>query len=220
MQTAATVPAGTANRSTRPTKPGLARWALGANARKNAGMPMVRLLTIVRCRGRNGNGTRATPTMRHSSAAYTVLVRNRLATRSTLAMTRRPSPNTGGRLPKSESSSTTGATARLTGAPDPMATPRSASLRASTSLTPSPVMATVCPRACNARTIACFCCGPTRPKTPVVSIMSASSSGSSGSSRASRADSALAIPTRAATAPTVRGSSPDTTLTVTSCEAK
>ena len=41
------------------------------------------VLTIVRCRGRNGNGSRATPTANARSSAYTVLVRKRLATRST-----------------------------------------------------------------------------------------------------------------------------------------
>ncbi len=46
-----------------------------------------------------------------------------------------------------------------------MATPMSASLRASVSLTPSPVMATACPRACSACTMARFWCGVTRPNT-------------------------------------------------------
>ena len=62
-------------------------------------------------------------------------------------------------------------------------------MSASTSLTPSPVIDTVCPRPCRARTIACFCCGPTRPNTPVASTRSASSSGSSGRWRASNGSS-------------------------------
>ena len=56
VATAATTPAGMANRSTRATKPGSARFVLGARARKKPGMPMVRLLISVRLRGRNGNG--------------------------------------------------------------------------------------------------------------------------------------------------------------------
>ena len=73
-------------------------------------------------------------------------MRNRLATRSMLAMTRRPSATTVGSTAKRLSSSTNWATARVAGAPLPMATPMSASLSASTSLTPSPVMATTCDR--------------------------------------------------------------------------
>ena len=59
-------------------------------------MPIVRLLMIVRCRGRNGYGHRATPTAIARSIAYTVFVTNRFATRSTFAMTRRPSATTPG----------------------------------------------------------------------------------------------------------------------------
>ena len=40
------------NRSTRTMKPGMYRRVLGANARKNPGMPIVNTLTMVRCRGR------------------------------------------------------------------------------------------------------------------------------------------------------------------------
>ena len=54
------------------------------------------------------------------------------------------------------SSNTICATARVAGDPAPMATPMSAFLRASTSLTPSPVIATVWPRLLRARTIARF----------------------------------------------------------------
>ena len=47
----------------------------------------------------------------------------------------------------------------------PMATPMSACLSAGASFTPSPVMATMCPRACSARTSRSFCSGATRAKT-------------------------------------------------------
>ena len=52
----------------------------------------------------------------------------------------------------------------LRGQPLPMATPMSASFSARASFTPSPVIATTCPRNCSAPTIALFCCGVTRPK--------------------------------------------------------
>lgn len=66
---AATTPAGTAKRRTRPTKPASALGAPVASARTKPGMPMVRLLTSVNCRGRNGNGQPATPTARASATA-------------------------------------------------------------------------------------------------------------------------------------------------------
>ena len=58
-------------------------------------------------------------------------------------ITRRPSPTTYGRVANLLSSNTIWATARDAGLPEPIATPISASLSASTSLTPSPVIATV-----------------------------------------------------------------------------
>ena len=53
----------------------------------------------------------------------------------------------------------------------------SASLSASTSLTPSPVIATVCPRDCSACTMARFWSGRTRPNVVYSSRVSASLSG-------------------------------------------
>src|SRR5262250_846121 len=120
---------------------------------------------IVRWRGRNGYGSSVTPTATASSVAHTVLVMNKLATRSMLAVTRLPSATTPGRVANLPSSRTSSATALVAGAPEPIAMPISASLSASTSLTPSPVIATVCPRACSALTMASFWCGVTRPNT-------------------------------------------------------
>ena len=137
-----------------------------------------------------------------------------------LAMTRRPSATTPGSVANLPSSSTSCATARVAAAPDPMATPMSASFSASASFTPSPVMATTCPLDCNAPTIARFCCGVTRPNTVCCSSTSASSSWSSGSSRASNPASTSGNPTRAATAATVRGLSPEITLSCTPCSWK
>src|SRR5580704_8216058 len=99
---------------------------------------MARVSMIVRWRGRNGYGSSVTPTATARSVAQTVLVMNRLATRSMLAVTRRPSATTPGRVANRLSSSTSSATALVAGAPEPMAMPISASLSASTSLTPSP----------------------------------------------------------------------------------
>ena len=166
--------------------------------------------------------------------AHTVLVRNRLATRSMLAMTRRPSATTSGRELKAPSSSTTSATAREAGLPEPIATPRSASLSARTSFTPSPVIATMWPRDCSAATMARFCWGVTRPNTVVPSSASASAPPASpapaspaappepgsGSVRASTGSPCTVTPARSATAATVTGLSPEMTLTSTPCSPK
>ena len=118
----------------------------------------------------------------------TFLATNRFATRSTLPITRRPSASTDGMCENLPSSSTSWATALVACAPLPIATPMSASFRASASLTPSPVIATTCPLRCNACTSARFCSGDTRPKTMVFSAISRSSSGSSPRVRASTTD--------------------------------
>ncbi len=91
-----------------------------------------------------------------SSAAYTVLVTNRLATRCTFAMTRRPSARMWGTTPNSPSSSTSRPTARVAGLPVPIAMPMSAALSAGMSLTPSPVIATTWPRDWSASTASRF----------------------------------------------------------------
>ncbi len=135
------------------------------------------------------------------------------------AVTRRPSATTPGRVANLPSSNTSCATDRVAAAPDPMATPMSASLRASASLTPSPVIATTWPRDCSAPTIARFWAGVTRPKTEFVSKTVANASWSSGRSRASIASSTCS-PTFRATAPTVRGLSPEMTFSATPCSRK
>jgi hypothetical protein len=138
-----------------------------------------------------------------------------------LAVTRLPSATTPGRVANWLSSSTSSATALVVGAPEPMAMPILASLSASTSLTPSPFIATVCPRACSAVTIASFWCGVTRPNTDRSSSRPPSAPGSSsGRSRASTGLSAWARPARAATALTVCGLSAEITFSATPCEVK
>ena len=136
----------------------------------------------------------------------TFLARKRLATRSTLLMTRRPSARTAGRWENFPSSRTIWATALVAWAPLFMATPMSASLMARASFTPSPVMATMCPSACRACTRARFCSGLTRPKTVVSRATARSASTSVPRSRASRRRlSGTSSPTLRAMAPTVSG---------------
>jgi hypothetical protein len=66
---AARNPVGTVKRSTRRTNPGRNRRALGASAKKKDGMPIVIAPINVRCLGKNGKTTPATPTARESSIA-------------------------------------------------------------------------------------------------------------------------------------------------------
>ena len=116
-------------------------------------MPMVNQPTKEMWIGTNGNCSPHTATSRARMIEYIVLVRKKFATRSMLPITRRPSATTCGRVAKLSSSSTSCATPRVAAAPEPIATPRSESLIASTSFTPSPVMATLWPRDCRAATI-------------------------------------------------------------------
>ena len=77
-----------------------------------------------------------------STAAYVVFARNSDDTRSMFAMILRPSDKTPGRTENFESTRTICATAFVACVPLPIAMPRSASLSASASFTPSPVIAT------------------------------------------------------------------------------
>ncbi len=120
-----------------------------------------------------------------STAAQAFLVTNSRATRSMLAITRRPSATTLGRVENRLSSSTSSDTDFAAGVPAPMAMPRSASFRARVSFTPSPVMATTSPWPCSACSSARLASGVTRPKTALSSAALASSAGSVGSWRAS-----------------------------------
>ena len=135
---------------------------------------MVKVLMMVRWRGRNGYFHPRITTAIAMIVAYTVLVTKRFAERSMFAITRRPSATTPGMVANLPSSNTSWATARVAAAPDPMAIPMSASFNASASFTPSPVIATTWPFNCNAPTMARFCCGVTRPNTACCSSTSAS----------------------------------------------
>ena len=134
-------------------------------------------------------------------------------------MTRRPSRTTLGMAEKSDRSSTIWATWLAAWLPEAMAMPQSASFRASTSLTPSPVMATVWPWPFNASTSRRFISGVTRPKT-TQSRAAFSTASSVSRAEASTHRSAPSIPARWATAATVTGLSPEMTRMETPCSAK
>ena len=140
-------PAGIAKARIRRTKPGCGRCGEGSRARKKPGMPMVRLAISVRCRGRNGNGQpghadregeqRGVDRLGDEQLGHPLDVGDHPA-----ALGRRPTGawRSGRRAGPARPRPGTAAL------PEPMAMPMSASLRASTSLTPSPVMATTWPR--------------------------------------------------------------------------
>ena len=111
------------------------------------------------------------------TAVNTVLTRKSDADRCRLLIERRPSATTSGMCEKSLSARTISETLRAAADPEAMATEQSASRNARTSFTPSPVMATVRPRLCRARTSSRFCCGVTRPKTRASSTAASRRSG-------------------------------------------
>ena len=80
-----------------------------------------------------------------------------------LAWMRRPSPIATRSVSRLSSTSTRSAACRATSVPrPPMATPMSARRSAGASLTPSPVIATTAPCACQASTMSTFCSGRVR----------------------------------------------------------
>ena len=156
--------AGSARLSTLVKNDPFTRALLGSKPSTKPGAPMQKKLMSVIWIGSKGYGGNAI----HSAAKpieNSVLVRNSAAERCRLLMERRPSATTAGIEAKSLSTSTISATLRAASEPAAMATEQSASLSASTSLTPSPVMATVWSRRLSACTSSRFCCGVTRPKT-------------------------------------------------------
>ena len=138
-----------------------------------------------------------------------------------LAITRRPSATTPGMVANLPSSSTSCATARVAAAPEPIATPMSASFSASASFTPSPVIATTWPRDCSAPTIARFCCGRDATEHRVrLEHVGECRPGPRAARGRRRPSPAPGSSTRCATAATVRGLSPEITLSVTPCSWK
>ena len=120
---------------------------------------------MLRCSGTTGYGQAVNREMMLRNREKIFFTKNSAAARWILLMTRRPSPTIPGIAAKSDSSSTSWATWLAAWAPEAMAMPQSASFRASTSLTPSPVIATVWPAFFISRISRRFCSGVTRPKT-------------------------------------------------------
>ena len=150
------------------------RFLFGSNASRNPGAPIVNILIKDTCAGSSGYVIIKTIENTAINRENIFFTRNRLADRCTLLTTRLPSYTTSGICAKSESSNTTCAACAAASLPDAIATLQSASFIAKISLTPSPVIATVCPLICNAFTSFCFCFGVTRPKTVYCSTASLS----------------------------------------------
>ena len=136
-----------------------------SSASKNPGRPIVNILISDMCAGSSGYEIIRTEAVTESKSEKMFLTKNRLAERCILFTTRRPSATTLGICAKSESISTTLAACETASLPEAIAIPQSARFIARISLTPSPVIATVCPISCIALTSFCFCRGVTLPKT-------------------------------------------------------
>ena len=127
-------------------------FLLGSSASIPDGIPIVTPPSSVRCLGSNG---RIDGTIRNNSAIsklYPVFTRNNDADLSRLFMERLPSATTFGIDAKLLSRSTRLLTFFAASEPEAIAIEQSDSFNASTSLTPSPVIATVCPFAFRAFT--------------------------------------------------------------------
>ena len=131
----------------------------------------------VSCIGWNGYMAGKNTKNNASTTEYMVFVRYNAADRWILLIVRLPSATIAGMDPKSESISTSWDTFLAASLPDCMAILQSASFNAITSLTPSPVMAMVCPCSFNVFTRSSFCAGVTLPNTVYFSAASLISSG-------------------------------------------
>ena len=123
-----------------------------------------------------------------------------------LLITLRPSATTLGMLAKFESIKTKWLTFLVASLPLAIAIEQSASFKARMSLTPSPVMATLCPLFLSALTSIIFCSGETLPKTVYLSAASITCCSLSPSKLINF--SAFSTPTRLLTSLTVIGLSP------------
>ena len=121
------------------------RSLLGSSARITEGMPMVSALMNVICLGMNGKSDLIIRKQIAKSKLYSVFTRKRDADLSKLFMVRLPSATALGKHAKLLSKSTSWLTFFAASLPAAMAIEQSDSLKASTSFTPSPVIATVCP---------------------------------------------------------------------------
>ena len=179
------------------------RLLSGCIASKNAGVPMVNVPKKDNCVGYSGYLLTATNVNSVISIENRFFTRNSEAERWILLTTRLPSNTTDGILAKSESKRTICAALDAASLPDAIAILQSASFNASTSLTPSPVMATTLPAFLSAKRSFFFCSGDTLPNT--VYTGAAFSSSSSESCETSIYLSASTIPAFFATAAAALG---------------
>ena len=126
---------------------------------------MVSAEITVRCMGCKGYGQSVNREITDRNREKIFFTRNSVAALWMLLMTRRPSATMLGMAAKSLFSSTRLPNWLAACAPELKAMEQSACFMASRSLTPSPVMATVCPCFCSAATRRRFFSGVTRPKT-------------------------------------------------------
>lgn len=119
------------------------RLLLGSRASMNDGIPIHIPLIKVNCIGINGYSSDMNINITSNSIEYIVLIKNRDADLFRLFIERLPSATTFGSDEKSESNSTNCDIFLVASAPFEIAILQSDSLRAGTSLTPSPVIATI-----------------------------------------------------------------------------
>ncbi len=195
------------------------RWrtVTAVTANTNGGAPRAKNDNSVLCKAVNGKPSpNIVMPMINSSKANTVTMNNFKIFWMLLTM-RVPSFRAKGMAEKESPSSTIAATLRVALLPLSMAMPILAFFSDSTSLTPSPIMATYSPEARRAETSASFCCGEMRPNTVASTAVCRNSpsliSASSGPDTALRSPGKPACRARAAT---VWGLSPEMTFNRTS----
>ena len=148
----------------------------GSRAKMKDGIPIVTAPMTVMSVGSKGRPLGISIKMRANKKLYMVLTIYRAAERSRLLMLRLPSATTFGIDAKLLSSKTRLETFFAASLPEAMATEQSASFRARTSFTPSPVIATVCFFFLSDLTSNSFWSGVTLPNIVYLSAASMTSS--------------------------------------------
>ena len=189
------------------------------SVRKNVGTPTVNSVSPT-CVGEYGKPSPSSVTVRMTSICVATRARNTYIDEPTPAMIRRPSVRAGGSAANESSSSTMSATSRVTELPVRIATPTCARLSARASLTPSPIIATWCPRRRSDATICSFCSGAIRPKTAVGVHGLVEGVGRPRAGERRPGDRGRVEPGAAGEGGDGAGSSPERTLTATPSAAK
>ena len=120
-------------------------FLFGSSARKKAGIPIVNILIRETCDGSSGYVNIYTTDIRLNKNEKIFFTRNKLAERWILLTTLLPSSTTSGIHEKSDYRSTSCDACAAASLPEAIAILQSASFKARTSFTPSPVIATVFP---------------------------------------------------------------------------